>query len=226
MFSPGQATSDPDGIVQRFDRVINGTHCPFACKSKVKFAPVWKTDLTTQENVMLLQPYLDVFVEHEEIDGLDMFVIEVREYGVISRIDLFARFLHEILDRLSKLDPTRTTCLTDGITSKEWDFKYRGLRFFIPTFAPFYANTHARYSHYEDTAFIAFQPDHCFDRHGITSNNPNRYKITQAIRDMFEKGGSGYDIQFITQSVKAARYIKSLRIGDSPVKWWETDIPF
>jgi hypothetical protein len=105
-----------------------------------------------------------------------------------------------------------------------WDFVYRGTKFFVPTFAPFYHPNHPRYSHHEGTAFIVFQPDHCFDRHEINSKSPDRHKITETVRDLFEKGGVPYDVELVVHSIKAVRYIKPLLISDSPVRWWERDV--
>jgi hypothetical protein len=224
MHSTQQSSNNSSSIAQRFYNIVSKTYCPYACRSKIRFAPEWDKNLRIEENIKRFLPVFDKFVQDEEPEALDMFVVEVCDHEDVRSIDNFARLLHYILHTLNKVDPTQRANVTDGILSKEWNFTYNGLKFFVPTFAPFYSTTHARYSYSMDSAFIAFQPDHCFDRHGITSKNPHRHKITESIRSKFERGGSGYDIELVSHSIKAIRYIKPLLIGQNPIRWWETNI--
>jgi FPC/CPF motif-containing protein YcgG len=224
MHSAKQSLNNPSSITQRFCSIVSKTYCPYARRADIQFAPEWNKNLIIEENIMRFLPFFDRFVQHEEREELDMFVVEVRDHEKIKSIDNFAKLLHYILYTLNKIDPTHKADLTHGIHSLEWNFTYNGLKFFVPTFAPFYSPTHARYSCSKDSAFIAFQPDHCFDRHGITSKNPRRHKITESIRSKFERGGAGYDIELVSHSIKAVRYIKPLLVGQDPIRWWETDI--
>lgn len=208
-------------VAQRFEALVKNTHCPFAIGANISFASEWDLKLTTEENTLALLPEFDKFIEHGQKAGVDMFVIEVRDRKYIKDIRTFAALLRSILYTLHQLDPMGDGNLTDNITSMEWDFTYRNVRFFVPTFAPFYDSSHARYSHQKESAFIVFQPDHSFDRHGISSKKPNRQKITETVRMLFEKGGVSYNLNLVSGSVKAVRYIKPHLTGDSPIKWWE-----
>lgn len=209
------------GVDQRFRVLVNRTCCPYAKVANIRYAPKWDQSRTIRENVLALLPYLDQFVERSEEEELDMFVIEVRDNKFIKDINAFASLVYNVLDILHEVDPTSEGTFTDGITSMEWDFVYRNVEFFIPTFTPFYDSNHIRYSHQKDSAFIAFQPDHCFDRHGINSKNPNRRQITEKVRERFEKAGIEYDVSLVSGSIKAVRYIKPLKTGQSLIRWWE-----
>jgi hypothetical protein len=210
-------------VAPRFAALIKNTHCPYATEANISFASGWNRKLTTEENILALLPEFDNFIEYGQEEGADMFVIEVRDRKYIKNTRTFATLLRSILHTLHQLDPTSDGNLTDNITSMEWDFTYRHVRFFVPTFAPFYDSSHARYSHQKESAFIVFQPDRSFDRHGISSKNSNRQKITETVRMLFEKGGVTYDLNLVAGSIKAIRYIKPYLPGGSPIRWWEDD---
>lgn len=210
-----------DSISQRFSVLVNKTFCPYASSSKVWFAPGWDTSLSVRENTLRIIPYFDKFIEVGEEKELDIFVIEVRGSQSINNIYSFADILYCVLHTMNESDPTSTNCLTDSIESMEWDFTYRQMEFFLPTFAPFYDANHVRYSQHKDSAFILFQPDYSFGRYGINSKNPKRFDITKGIRETFEKNGFTYDIELISRSIKAVRYIKPHQIGDPPIRWWD-----
>ncbi len=210
--------------VRRFGRLLGKTFCPYALGANIRFAPPWRPQLSVEENTLRLLPRLDRFVASGEARGWDMFVVEVRGTEAIKTLQSFAGLLNRVLHTLAKADPNRKAELTERITEKEWDFVYGGVRFFVPTFAPFYNRAHARYSHDENSAFIAFQPDHCFSRHGIDSKSPDRRQLSESIKEMFERGGVAYDFELVVNSVKALRYVKRQSVADEPVRWWEYDL--
>ena len=208
-------------VASRFQNLLKGTCCPYAQFASISFGPAWQTDQSTRENLTRLLPYFDEFAERAEDQKTDMFVVEVREPGHLKNIEVFSAFLRTLLTTLKEADPLRTGDLADGIDSPEWDFTYRGVRFFVLTFAPFYDERHGRHSHCEDTAFITFQPDQSFDRYGINKKSPKRRKISEAVRDAFEKSGIRYDFCLVTRSIKALRYVQPLGVGQDPIRWWE-----
>lgn len=212
-------------LQSRFERIIRRTACPYAAGALIRYAPKWIANLSPEQNTVRYQPDLDRFIETGARDALDMFVIEVRGVDDIHSLEGFSEILYRVLFTFHNLDPHRTGALTDGITTLDWDFVYRGVRFFIPTFAPFYDTQHPRYSHHAPSAFIVLQPDHCFTRRGICRNSPSRELTAQGIRDAFAERGSPYDVHLVSGSPKAERYIKPLKVGDPPVRWWVGRVP-
>ena len=205
----------------RFEKLLRRTYCPYASLAKISFGPSWRSDENTRENLKRCIDHFDEFTQRIELDKIDMFVLEVRDQNHLQNINAFSTFLHTLLERLHNADPTRTGALIEGITSPEWDFKYKRLKFFVLTFAPFYDKYHGRYSHCEDTGFITFQPDQSFDRFGINRKSPNRLKVSEAVRDAFEEGGIRYHFSLVTRAVKALRYIQPLEVAQDPVEWWK-----
>ena len=205
----------------RFEKLLRRTYCPYASLAKISFGPSWRSDENTRENLNRYIEHFDEFVQRIELEAIDMFVLEVRDQNHIQNINTFSAFLHTLLERLHNADPIRTGALIEGITSPEWDFKYKGVKFFILTFAPFYDKYHGRYSHCEDTGFVTFQPDQSFDRFGINRKSPNRLKVSEAVRDAFEERGIQYHFSLVTRAVKALRYIQPLEVAQDPVEWWK-----
>lgn len=215
----GKSTS-LNGVEKRFKILLANTRCPYAETAVIRYAPLWNADLPIEENILSCIPHLNEFVAHGKNEGLDVFVIEVLDQSYIHQIDSFSRLLNCVLLTLRNTDPTHTGRLNENITTLEWDFIYRDVEFFVPTFAPFYKSNHTRYSHVEKSAFIMLQPDHCFDRRGINSKNPERQLISQRVKARFEKAGYQYDTKLVTGTPKAVRYIHPLEIGQDWVKWW------
>jgi hypothetical protein len=209
---------------QRFSVLANKTHCPYASRAKAWFAPEWDATLSVRDNTLRIVPDFDRFIDFGEEQELDIFVIEVRGSESIKDINSFADLLYCVLHTMNVSDPISTSYLTDNIESMEWDFTYRGVEFFIPTFTPFYKASHVRYSYQNDSAFIMFQPDYSFDKYGINRKNPKRFDITNGIREMFERNGFTYDIELISRSIKAVRYIKPHQIGYPPIRWWDRGV--
>lgn len=206
---------------ERFATLVNSTHCPYAREAKVHFAPSWDSRKTVEENVTVLLPALERFALYESKKDGDMFVVGVSDIKYTRSIYTLAKLLNHALHAIYASDLTSKGELTDGITTMEWDFTFKKNRFFIPVFAPFYDKTHARYSFHSHTAFIVFQPDDCFSRHNITSDNPSRREITLHVKSLFEKGGVNYDLSLVADSPKALRYLKPYNVGGKPIKWWE-----
>jgi len=165
---------------------------------------------------------LNVFVEDSASQALDLFVIEIRDRTLTSTLPAFAKTLRDVLFAFAERDPLRSQLLTEGIESPEWNFDYRGVDFFVPTFAPFYPPEHTRYSQDELSAFIVLQPDHSFSRRGINSQSPHRERLTSQTRDLFESMGYQYNVNLITGTPKALRYVHPVDPFGTPIRWWET----
>lgn len=214
---------DQKGIKKRFETLVKNTYCPFASFTKVWCAPSWSRTEKAEINIKKAILSFHKFVLKGIYQGYDIFVMEVREEAFIRGIDSWATLLNKVLYEIHLTDVQKKEYFTVGIEKMEWDFVFAGVRFFIPTFTPFYDQSHSRYSFNRNAAFIVFQPDSTFDKFNINSKNPNRDKITQAIRLNFLEHGVDYDVKLVKDSLKALRYIKPLEVGSPLVKWWLFD---
>lgn len=211
-------------VAERFEVLRQSTYCPFAESANITYGSSWDNRLTIEENVLLQLDHFSEFCLEGDEWQLDMFVLEVTGRELVGNLNNISRTLNSILISLNSYDSDPNSgLLTEGIEDLDWDFQFLGTEFIVPVFAPFYPEKHPRYSGCQESAFITFQPDHSFTRHNITSKNPNRYKISQSIRDRFTEGGSPYDIDLIVGTPKAIRYIKPLSIGDEPIEWWKIE---
>lgn len=208
-------------VCQRVKRLVDNTCCLYASNAILQCGPEWDKSKTVRENVLSILPFFDEFTVFGETNRLDMFIVEVRDRNYIQDVHSFASLFHRVLFTLFEVDPTSEGYLTDGITTLEWNFTYRKVKFFVSSFAPFYSRDHTRYSHQPESAYIAFQPDHCFSRRGINSKNPDRYLITEKTKANCEKMGYKYDVNLVSNTPKAVRYIHPPVLGQGFIKWWE-----
>lgn len=193
------------------------TLCPYSYTAKVYFATMWDSTESFESNFSFFTKSFDYYIKNSIYD-YDICVLTVRG-SVTSDINTWACFVKQLLFSLAKYDGQYSPF--DGIDSINWDYKYSGYKFFIPTFGPFYPQNHSRYSHNDNVAFILFQPDLTFSRFKISSSAPQREQLTYAIRKKFLDAGIDYDLYLVKGSPKALRYVKPLKRGDSYIRWWE-----
>jgi hypothetical protein len=207
----------------RFLRLVRATCCPFARTATIAYAPAWEDDFSLRENVTRTVSGLNIFVEDGEDRALDLFVMEIRDPAHTSTLPAFTKLLRYVLFAFAERDPLRSEPLTAGIESLEWNFRYRGMDFFIPTFAPFYPPTHTRYSQDELSAFIVLQPDHSFSRRGINSQSPHRERLTSQTRAICECLEYQYNVNLVSGTPKAIRYVHPVDPFGAPIRWWEAE---
>ena len=206
----------------RFSALQTVSLCPYAKSAKVAYAPEWDCNLSVKNNVLRLVPHLARFTDSAQEEGLDMFVVEVQDKRYIKSLSAFASLLRRVLFVLRESDEFSSAPLLEGVLDKHWNFQFRGTKLFVPTFAPLYRADHPRFSHEESSAFLVFQPDHCFTRRGITSTSSSRSTITTVVKDLYEKAGYSYDVVLVSKTPKAARYIHPLLPGEPWVRWWDS----
>lgn len=203
-----------------FKTLLSKTYCPFASKAKIIYSPDWNANKSFTENIAQIVPNFVRFEEIAESEELDMYVMGIKDLHAVGTIESAAKSLKSILETLRLHDEANKEPLVEGIETLEWNFKFRKTDFFVPFFGPYYNQNNPRYSYTPDYGFIVFQPDHSFSRHHISSKNPNRYRISQAIRDAFIRGNTPYDMNLVVGTPKAIRYIKPENIGEPICEWW------
>jgi FPC/CPF motif-containing protein YcgG len=208
--------------LERFKSIVNTTRCPFANKAKLWGSYEWDMAKSLEDNVINSIPTLIRFVRCAEQEELDGFVFEVYGEEYSNTFPDMCRTVKKTLNLLSNLDPVNENCMRGDLLSKDWQFSFSQQRFFVSVFAPCYPENHCRYSHNPKSIFLFFQPEFSFDVHGIHKDNSNRHKIKNKIRKSFAEVGSAYDVELVNQGIEAYLYIMPLRVGDKPVRWWDT----
>jgi len=212
--------SQHTNIENRFRKLVAHSPCPFAKDAKIMYALDWDPGIGFTENIHKTLPRFISFVTNGISDGYELFVMEIRHESIINQIEDFAGFLNKLLHEIHLSDTTSVTYFTEGIESMDWDFTFNSIRFFIPTFAPFYERNHPRYSFNTDTAFIMFQPDSTFNKYSINSKNPDRNELTEKIKTLFLENDFIYSLKYVKGSIKSIRYVKPVNLEGPPVKWW------
>jgi hypothetical protein len=206
----------------KFAKVVRHSQCPFACKAKLLGMSI---DLARPvvDQVIAWSPAFAQFTKDARKRKMDGIVMELRTQSGELNLRTFCSTFNAILRTLAAADPTGMSCFRTGVLAPHWQFSFNRMRFFITTFAPFYHDRHARFSHSKTSAFIYFQPEFSFDQHGIHARNPQRALVKKSIRRDFIAAGSELDVALIEQPHEALKYIKPLRAGGPPVRWWEVN---
>lgn len=208
----------------RFKEISESTHCPFADKSRLEFAPDWDEALPLEDNIEEAAKRLKTFTEECEKLELDGFVLEVVGDEYTKDLKAFSSFLRNTLTILQQKDSNTSYPMNKDISDNNWQFSFNGINLFIITFAPFYSKDNPRYSHTSNSAFLLFQPDSSFNSHIVNpADHPKTKKLKQNIRDGFSAENKAYDQNIVDSPVEAIKYIKPLNVGDSPVVWWKED---
>ncbi|MBZ6081324.1 YqcI/YcgG family protein [Streptomyces olivaceus] len=185
----------------------------------------------------LVGPMQGLELADGELDRLAAALNESREPAVQDRVDavaLYAReapdctltdvaaFLRDTLDGLRARDDTNPNLIAAELAADErnWEFEYKGVRYFLPVFSSVYAEKHPRYSGIPGWSMILFQPGWSFNRFGISRHRKNRVGLSAQVASVFAAHGIHYEIESATAWYKATRYIKPLAEGDEPVRWW------
>jgi hypothetical protein len=201
---------------------------------------VWDTRLGVEENLIhFKESDLDPFVEKLREDKkfkirpLDGIALEAPAEYYGNNIESLSEFLYTVLLNLNEEsinDLQNLKMNKEGIfLDNGWQFTYRGERFFIITFAPFYGINSSRYNYGGKNYVILFQPEISFK--SFLSKNPKmRLNQKEKVREIFNKNDQNYEGKIVPQfdrnikAHEAPRYIKPLDSTLSyPIEWWKRD---
>lgn len=216
--------SSTNPVSERFNKIKLSTHCPFAERSKIWTADEWKNDLSFEENMTTVAIRLKDFTEKSFDQKLDGFVIEIHGEDYSRNLPSLCHTLKSTLISLSKSDPMGKNSMDNEIMDVNWQFEFNNERLFLITFAPFYQESHPRFSPIQNSIFIFLQPESSFDFNiAPPPGDPKVIKLKAKIRSDFENNGQSYDHGIADLPYEALKYIKPLNIGDDPVYWWRDE---
>ena len=138
----------------------------------------------------------------------------------------FGDGIFRVLKVISDSDPAGVHCIEKSYIDKRgWVFEFNKVTFFITTFAPFYPETHPRYSFGAKDCYILLQPELSFAFHDLPPDSPEtNWDTPKTVRDKirvaFKEAGRSY---YIPESIFSPMVHEILRpISDSAsyYEWW------
>lgn len=206
---------------QQFSLLQRKTHCIFARQSKIWGPPPWRSELTFEANIALSRAAINDFVTNGESNEVDGFVYTLPDPSSGATLNDLCRTTWNLLSCLSSWDKVRQP-LDEDIESPSWFFALHGHRLFVLTAAPCYDAHHSRYSYGSPFTFVLLQPDHAFKRRHTPGVAAIAADTRNIIRDSFTRNDQSYDLGITLGLLEAHRFVKPIKLGDPPVRWWLT----
>ncbi|MFJ8779770.1 YqcI/YcgG family protein [Streptomyces sp. NPDC102476] len=210
-FDPGTAP-----CLDLFQKVKEGSECPFAARSRVWGAPSYVSTESIRENLSSSLPFLTSFTRVARREHLDGFLYAFPVGVFSSDISGLAPLTKTFISFLMSNDPAEPrTFSRDDITRPGWNFTFDGEDFFVNVFSPCYGHEHSRYTHgARDSIFILLQPNSSFHSKIPRDQSENK---RQQIRQAFHNVYQGYE----HQALEAHRFVLPLVHSDPPVAWYD-----
>lgn len=205
----------------RFQGIIENSACVFAHRSINISAPRWNTERDLQFNLRNIRASFYRFVELSSELELDGFIIEIPEAIAGTNLTKMGGLLHHILRDFSEHDPANENCMSEEIESPQWWFKANGQRVVVLVFASFYDSTHPRHTGGLPFSYILFQPIHTFERRARNEVLEISTEARERIRAVFAAQGRPYDETISLSSFEAYKFLKPMRVGEAPIRWWQ-----
>ncbi|XP_074655561.1 uncharacterized protein LOC141909093 isoform X2 [Tubulanus polymorphus] len=208
--------------LSRFDEIKFNSECIFAAKARLWGSSDWLSELPLEENIHRLLPTFLLFVLSCPELGLDGFLVELPG-SYCCDIQIFSDTVRRVLKVMSDEDPRGVRCMDKSyIGGRGWVFEFNKMTFFVTTFAPFYPETHSRYSFgCRDHGYILFQPELSFARKDLPTYTPvtnwnNPRTIRDRIRVAFRDAGRPYPTHEVPLVEEIVRPVDSC----DQIKWW------
>ncbi|SLG78069.1 Uncharacterized conserved protein [Mycobacteroides abscessus subsp. massiliense] len=202
-----------------FRLMASRTHCFFSRKS-VSWAAPMLADPAQDWQMDLLAERLRGFTRAVKRDALDCFIAtfparygkDVESLSVLTNTIL--RGLNQ-RDRITRRRFGRPQC-------PGWYFTYQGERYFVLALGGCYPNDHARHTFDSTATMLVFQPDSAFERAASSAADGRIPAATRnLIRERYRQAGMSYDLIHTQSSVESHRFVKPIKQGEPPIKWWE-----
>ncbi|HEX6781410.1 MAG TPA: YqcI/YcgG family protein [Solirubrobacterales bacterium] len=203
----------------RLSEFLAASPCPFAQRAAVPLGCSWSDPNPTPARLDDLAARLSRFSADASQDA---WVLEIQHDRSLQSLAGAGSLLRSTLEGLRQRDPSVSRPLTDGIEDPDWDFDFQGLSYFISFFGSLYPRWHSRYSGFEETSFLLFQPERGFRRFGVSSARPERSQLSQRVHQLFARRGKSYDLSLNTAAPKSFRYLKPVHSGEPPIAWWRS----
>ncbi|XP_052819851.1 uncharacterized protein LOC128245674 [Mya arenaria] len=215
--------------LKNFQVVKENSNCLFAKKAKLWGSPDWNEKLKLEGNISRLVPMFLKFTILCSQERLDGFLLELPGFPFGKDIQAFGDALYKVLAILSDFDPAGFHCMDKSYVGKRgWVFEFNKITFFITTFAPFYPENHARYSHGAENCYIFFQPELSFafkDLPPDTSetNWTEPKTVRDRIRIAFKEAGRRYTVPEDPSSPMALDMLRPINEGEGVYEWWKSE---
>lgn len=208
--------------VQNFSSIQERTQCIFAAASKLWGPLNWDQQNSIVSNVNRSMPLFKEFIIQGEKLCLDGFVIELSNISYGNTLSALCRTTKQVLQAIWEQDPLQQPDWLHGIDSPGWFYSFAGQRLFIFATGPCYDAASSRFAYGCTSTFLLFQPEHSFRRR---ESPPGSHQISaghrQIIRTGFDAIGQTYDLSITLGAIEAFRFVKPLKLGDPPIRWWE-----
>jgi hypothetical protein len=135
---------------------------------------------------------------------------------------LLARAAHTILAGLVWYASGDVRILYQGIENTAWELRLFNRNFFPLILSSAYPGNHPRYVTWRQPV-VLLQPEHSFTRHGVSSRNAERTRLSHRTEAAFRREGRRYFAEITRELPKAFRLIKPLMEESPPVVWWKSE---
>ncbi len=131
-----------------------------------------------------------------------------------------------MLTTLSDNDPAGVHCMDKSYVGKKgWVFEFNTVTFFVTTFAPFYPQSHSRYSFGASDCYILLQPEISFAQYDLNEDTPftnweNPKTSRDKIRCAFKEAGREYPIRSTVYYPTAHDVVRPIASDGQVVEWW------
>lgn len=139
----------------------------------------------------------------------------------------FGDGLGEVLTTMSNYDPEEIHCMNKSyVGQRGWVFEFNKVTFFITTFAPFYPESHPRYSFGASNCYILFQPELSFALHDLPPDvSHTEWEEPKTVRDRirvaFRDAGRPFTIPESVSSPMVLEILRPISEKDEVYEWWK-----
>jgi hypothetical protein len=198
---------------------LRETPCPYASRAQIQCA---LQPMFALHDDGLWQSYCSSItsVVRELADLSDILAVELPVPADASPHHLLAEITHTLLAGLIDDSKGDTRQLYDRIESTGWEYTLMDRDFFPLLLSPVYPIHHPRHLRWRQPV-ILLQPESSFSRHGISSRDKGRKRLSATVECAFLRAGKRYHGHITRSLPKAYRVIKPFRMADPPIRWWD-----
>ena len=201
-------------------RVLRETACPYghAAIVRVHMQSVFPaTDsVAWREYIHAASSFLRELPCSVDIAALELpIVLEAASEGMLARV------ANTVLAGLTLAAHGDVTPLYENIETSGWELRLYNRNFFPLVLSPTYTRDHPRFIPWRQSILV-IQPEDSFTRHGVTSANSERLRLSERAEQAFQRNGQRYFPAITRDLPKAFRLIKPDLDGVQPVRWWNS----
>ncbi|MFM8454519.1 MAG: YqcI/YcgG family protein [Gammaproteobacteria bacterium] len=198
-------------IEEKFKKITDKTHCPYAKISKVKY--LYCSDKLDEFDLKKILKGILIFIRVMEKLKLDAFVIAIKNNLFASEVQICLA-VNKIFNFLYSQGVSNK--MADDIETPNWRLKLCEEKFFLSVFSSCYNKNSTRYFDDPRLYFLIFQPKLSFYRH-LGSDCDKRKRMHDMVKSIFSKNNMDYK----SPDLEANRYIPIKNKSGFYLKWWD-----